>query len=368
MKALNIKESIQNVRSKLLDTSIREKVFILLESLITFLTAFAAMIINFVQSEITLGYIALTFSGLVFLFLIIEFVLFSKYNRIANRPFIYANFFLTYTLVILYLIFAPKSGIYLYWIVSFPLVLCVVGGTKRGTFYCVVLLVIIVLFFYVPPFKDWMIGKYTGDNLEVEEKDFNTFKIFFILNYLMTIVIGIVVALINDTIIKRLNVLKDEYYRDANTDITTGLKNQMFFLSYVRKLRDEVEPGDTIGLMFIDIDDFKVFNDKYGHMTGNDVLIMVANKLNEIPHSLLVRWGGDEFAIIERNITKDEFLAKANYLLKSVEGLGKGVTISIGLAFYVVDDGFDFDKIFNDADMKTISAKNKGKNCIVFNE
>lgn len=368
MKTDKIKNRIDNIKNKLLDISVREKVFIVLESFITFIIAFVATIINFIQGENTLGYIALSFAGVALVFSIIQFVLFLTKPNILNQPFVYCNFFLTYVLVVLYLIFAPKSGIYLYWIVSLPIILCIVGGTKRGIFYSFVLLVIIVLFFYVPPFKGWMTGRYSCDNIEIEEKNFNTFKVFFVLNYVMTILIGAVVAFINDTTIKRLNVLKEEYYRDANTDTITGLKNQLYFLSYIQNLPSEVKNGDTIGLMFIDIDDFKVFNDKYGHMTGNEVLIMVANKLNEVPHGLLVRWGGDEFAIIERNITKDEFLAKANYLLKSVEGLGKGVTISIGLAFYVVDENFDFDKIFNDADMKTISAKNKGKNCVVFNE
>ena len=120
--------------------------------------------------------------------------------------------------------------------------------------------------------------------------------------------------------------------------------------------------------MFIDIDDFKLYNDKYGHTVGNEVLIGVANKLNEVPHALSVRWGGDEFAIVERNLTRDEFIAKANYLLKSVEGLPHKVTISIGLSYYVVGEDFEFQKIFNEADLQAIRAKGKGKNCIVIKD
>ena len=180
--------------------------------------------------------------------------------------------------------------------------------------------------------------------------------------------IGVALGLMNMNTISKLDKLKDTYYQDANTDSLTGLRNQAYYLTYVNNLPSVVKEGDTIGLMFIDIDDFKLYNDKYGHTVGNEVLISVANKLNEIPHALCVRWGGDEFAIVERNITKDEFIAKANYLLKSVAGLASGVTISIGLAYFVVNDTFNFQKIFNEADMQAIRAKGKGKNCIVIKE
>ena len=66
--------------------------------------------------------------------------------------------------------------------------------------------------------------------------------------------------------------------------------------------------------------------------------------------------------------TENELIAKANYLLKSVEGLGKGITISIGLAYYVIDENFNFDVLFNEADMQAIRAKGKGKNCIIIKE
>ena len=98
------------------------------------------------------------------------------------------------------------------------------------------------------------------------------------------------------------------------------------------------------------------------------MLVEVANRLNQVPHDLIVRWGGDEFAIIERNLGRDEFIAKANFLLKSVEGIHNGVTISIGLAYYTIDENFNFDKVFNEADMQAIRAKGKGKNCIVISK
>ena len=358
---LSLKEAFKAIKDEMLNIAMRERAFIFVESIITLLTASVATIVNFVTNQMILGYVTLGFSIFLFVFTAIEMYFFSTRRNLENRIFLYTNFGITYVLVILYLIFSPQNGLYLYWIVSVPILINVVGGLKRGLLYSFLLLLIIVLFFFVPPFTSWMIN---GDSGE----EYTTFKVFFILNYMMTIFIGAVVAFINDTIIKRLNELKEDYYKDANTDITTGLKNQLYFLSYIQGLSNTLKIGDTIGLMFIDVDDFKSFNDRYGHMVGNDVLIKVANKLNEVPHSLLVRWGGDEFAVIERNITKDEFIAKANYLLKSVEGMGDGVTISIGLAYYTVDENFNFDKVFNDADMKTIRAKDKGKNCIVFTD
>ena len=222
------------------------------------------------------------------------------------------------------------------------------------------MLLIIALIFYVP-------GLYQFTKTENIEQHW-LMKVFFIIHFVVSFLIGILLAFINRTTIQKLEILKDLYYDEANTDSLTGLKNQAYYLTYVNNLPNVVKEGDTIGLMFIDIDDFKLYNDKYGHTVGNEVLVGVANKLNEVPHALIVRWGGDEFAIVERNISRDEFIAKANYLLKSVEGLPQGVTISIGLAHYKVDDNFNFQKIFNEADMQAIRAKGKGKNCIVISK
>ena len=218
----------------------------------------------------------------------------------------------------------------------------------------------VLLFFYVPVFSQFT-------NLVGSEDSWNL-KSFFIIYYVLFSSIGVALSCLNISIIRRLDELKNIYYEDANTDSLTGLRNQAYYLTYVNGLPTVVKEGDTIGLMFIDIDDFKLYNDKYGHTIGNDVLVSVANKLNEVPHALCVRWGGDEFAIVERNITRDEFIAKANYLSKSVAGLPSGVTISIGLAYFVVDDNFNFQKVFKEADMQAIRAKGKGKNCIVIKE
>ena len=358
MAKFNLKDFWTNVKNQLTIKKSRKRAFVFIATMILTYIALACFVINFIVGEILLGCITLGCFAAFFTILLLEVILFTKYNDFNDRFLTYPTLLVIAILVTSYLFLAPARTVYIFWICVLPIGMFLSLGIKKGIIGSSALFLLILLTFYVPP-----ISQLTRFHNQEDEW---LIKGFFILYFVMCSSIGVALSYINSVSITKLDKLKNEYYEDANTDSLTGLRNQAYYLTYINRLNETAQEGDTIGLMFIDIDDFKLYNDKYGHTVGNEVLINVANKLNEIPHALIVRWGGDEFAIIEKNITKDEFLAKANYLLKSVEGLPYHVTISIGLAYYTVGKDFNFQRVFDEADLQSIRAKGKGKNCIVF--
>ena len=362
MARMSLKEAWNNIKAQIVKPHIRQEAFLFFAVVIFTFAMLMATVVNFVNDVVSLKWI--TF-GYFFGFLaleIVEFIILSTHKKPNLWPFIIVTIALCFSIPLFYLFLAPCDTLYLFWICLIPIVSIVCFGNKRGLILSIVLFTIFCLFFFVPS-----LNAFTRAAKE-DAGDHTMHKVFFVLYYVACCFVGVALAFVNNTIIKKLDIVKDIYYEDANTDVVTGLRNQAFFLSYVNRIPQRSKPGDTIGLMFIDIDDFKAYNDKYGHTVGNQVLVEVANRLNQVPHDLIVRWGGDEFAIIERNLGRDEFIAKANFLLKSVEGIHNGVTISIGLAYYVIDENFNFDKVFNEADMQAIRAKGKGKNCIVISK
>ena len=95
---------------------------------------------------------------------------------------------------------------------------------------------------------------------------------------------------------------------------------------------------DGIGVLFIDIDDFKQANDTYGHVFGDKVLRIFASKLKSnisvARKDIVCRWGGDEFLVILNNVTNEECIAcakKIAYDIKNQSNLDYSITSSIGL-------------------------------------
>ncbi|MCZ4561085.1 GGDEF domain-containing protein [Rhodococcus sp. IEGM 1401] len=87
--------------------------------------------------------------------------------------------------------------------------------------------------------------------------------------------------------------------RQASTDELTGLANRRFFMS---RLTDHPHPASAsaIGLLFIDLDDFKAINDTYGHLVGDQVLIEAGRRLSAAVRDcdIVCRIGGDEFVVL----------------------------------------------------------------------
>lgn len=123
------------------------------------------------------------------------------------------------------------------------------------------------------------------------------------------------------------------------------------------------------GILFVDIDHFKQFNDTYGHDVGDEVLKYVAKTLvkNSRPFDLYGRWGGEEFIGIIRNIDRQNLEHLGNRLRSLVETsyISQGnkqlhVTISIGAT--LVDEGDTMDTLIKRADILLYESKMSGRN------
>lgn len=95
---------------------------------------------------------------------------------------------------------------------------------------------------------------------------------------------------------------KNEYLeaQKAMTDQLTGIYNRRGFEMRVEKLLSSLEDDQSLALAFLDIDYFKQYNDNYGHLEGDQVLQQLAQILVKMEFELVVRFGGEEFIVIER--------------------------------------------------------------------
>jgi diguanylate cyclase (GGDEF)-like protein len=164
----------------------------------------------------------------------------------------------------------------------------------------------------------------------------------------------------------------------AVTDGLTGLFNHRHFNEH---LRQEVTTarryGQDLSLMMVDVDDFKAFNDRYGHPRGDKVLADVAGILRQGTRNdvdILARYGGDEFMVIlpqarangleptaARNVAERIRAALRAHRFESVEGRSDvALTVSIGVAGIGLG-GYTHDELLSSADKALYLAKHQGK-------
>ncbi|OOE39221.1 hypothetical protein BZG09_16970 [Salinivibrio kushneri] len=162
-------------------------------------------------------------------------------------------------------------------------------------------------------------------------------------------------------------MLQEQVVRDS----LTGLHNRRYFYQYL----DSLGQGGT-ALMIFDVDNFKQFNDTYGHEYGDEVLRFIAKMVKKIlPNgAIFCRIGGEEFAILQSFPTSCDAMIQAENIRSEIEEntfryfkkLSSPITISLGLAYYI---GSMHHKSIIDADRAMYEAKSQGKNrvvCVVF--
>ena len=121
-----------------------------------------------------------------------------------------------------------------------------------------------------------------------------------------------------------------------------------------------------VSLILCDIDHFKSFNDKYGHAVGDKVLKQIANTINDVVREsdIVARWGGEEFAVLLPNTSKDEAVKAAEKIRQAVEAINFEKVDKITLSFGVSQLKLKETQIqwFNCVDEALYEAKNSGRN------
>src|SRR6266498_3791677 len=152
--------------------------------------------------------------------------------------------------------------------------------------------------------------------------------------------------------------------RLALTDPLTGLGNHRHFHERLqRELQQAEEHGTVLTLCFVDVDDFKGINDRFGHPSGDRVLQQVAGRLRQGGEAF--RLGGDEFALLLVDHDQVVALEAANSVVERIGALDLdhigSVTVSAGLATFPVQ-GHGRDELIRLADSALYWAKEHGKN------
>lgn len=151
-------------------------------------------------------------------------------------------------------------------------------------------------------------------------------------------------------------------------DDLTGLANRRLFDKRVRKTITEATKDIKIGLLYLDLDRFKLINDSLGHKIGDLLLVEVAKRLNACitDQDTASRQGGDEFTILVNNVNKERLENLAKVILHKldtpfyIEGHEIFVTPSIGISLYP-DDGDEVAELIRKADVAMYQAKNQGR-------
>ncbi len=163
---------------------------------------------------------------------------------------------------------------------------------------------------------------------------------------------------------------EQQLLRQANYDILTGLPNRMLALDRLKlALAQARRESSLVGVMFLDLDNFKHINDTLGHDAGDNLLIEAARRISSCLRgtSTVARLGGDEFLVILPGLTGPEATSQvAERILKTfappylLNGQEVFVTTSIGIAIFP-NDSDNSGTLLQHADAAMYQAKHKGK-------
>lgn len=160
--------------------------------------------------------------------------------------------------------------------------------------------------------------------------------------------------------------------RMARTDMLTQLSNRFDFVDQLDQEISASSAEQPFVVVLADIDDFKSFNDRYGHSCGDFVLKQLADLMRAQVGELhsVGRWGGEELILLLRNVGAEAGATLAEQVRKAVadstwefEGQRLQITITAGLCQYA--DGNDVDALLKRADAALYEGKRGGRNVVV---
>lgn len=159
-----------------------------------------------------------------------------------------------------------------------------------------------------------------------------------------------------------------ELMRRAELDPMTGIYNKTAFTVRAKERIASADGEKAVYFAIIDIDNFKHFNDTFGHQTGDNVLKTTADMIKtHIPDGVCGRFGGDEFIVLSEADDMSKPFEIFEHMLScsccEIDGGKCEVNLSIGLC--VSDKGTSYDEFFKEADKALYMAKKAGKNRVV---
>lgn len=169
------------------------------------------------------------------------------------------------------------------------------------------------------------------------------------------------------------NMLYNKIRESSIKDPLINIYNRRYFFNTVEKSIIE-KPYEKFSIVMIDLDNFKKFNDQYGHQYGDEVLIQTVGLINKMvgTNGIVARYGGEEIVIYIKNMHSfkkvydlvENIRIKVSKNVISFNDIDKNITASFGLSFYP-DDGITLEQVISSADSMLYEAKKSGKNKVV---
>lgn len=175
--------------------------------------------------------------------------------------------------------------------------------------------------------------------------------------------------------LERANVLLE---RLSNSDGLTGIPNRRYFDYMFKKLlASGTRLAIPISLLLMDIDNFKLYNDTYGHLAGDDCLKLISGAIHDTikrESDFIARYGGEEFVIVLFGVEPKIAAELAENIREHIFGLKiphsassvcDWVTVSIGVVSCIPEPSVSPEKMIDRADKALYAAKSHGKNKVV---
>ncbi|GAB6887370.1 GGDEF domain-containing protein [Desulfothermus okinawensis JCM 13304] len=170
--------------------------------------------------------------------------------------------------------------------------------------------------------------------------------------------------------LKEINILLEKKVK--RDPLTTLYNRDFFYYTFEKEWRNGQRYKYPIGIVFLDIDDFKAYNDNYGHQAGDHVLKMVAKALAKNAnrfHEIAARYGGEEFVLLLPHVSLEECLKLAEKVRREVRELGIEhgfsthgvVTVSIGVCSVIPRTNLKKEDLLLAADQAMYNSKKMGK-------
>jgi len=169
---------------------------------------------------------------------------------------------------------------------------------------------------------------------------------------------------------KHLIESKEKFYKLSYIDTLTKLPNRLFISE---KISEKIEQKQPFSLIFLDLDEFKMMNDSYGHRFGDKILTEIAHTLQDVfgSDTFIARMGGDEFGVIYECVEKEKIQKTMDLLYARLNDpfeldlIDVYITASAGICLYP-EDATTMEEMYQAADVTMYNAKKIGKNRFSF--
>lgn len=178
-----------------------------------------------------------------------------------------------------------------------------------------------------------------------------------------------------ETSAREIDLMNQELENLARTDSLTALHNRrMFDIEIIREVKRAGRTCSPLSLIMLDVDHFKLYNDTYGHVMGDDCLRKIAHTLRSIVQrhcDLVARYGGEEFMVILPDTNHAMAMSLAEEIRSRIENLSiphsssptlPRVTVSIGVATIICSKKTDPGALVEETDKGLYEAKSGGRN------